>query len=138
MQVHNTMHLGHDYPRMHVLMVIYIQLLSCLVVTVGVHSNHICAQITDGMPILLDQYRMCGKRVISDCVVSPSHSCSGQLQLVEHSPLIKWFLKDWMARSAALTQRLLGSTNWHLTSSFLRYSLIGFVAWLSVTLKLCL
>ena len=68
-------------------------------------------------------------------VVSVSHSCMGQSWSVDARPLTKWFLYVWMALSAACTLWLLGSTNCHLQSSFLRFALSTVVAWLLVTLN---
>ena len=64
-----------------------------------------------------------------------SHNCVRHWLSVDHKPLMKWFLNVWMARSAALTRWLVGSTNCYLQFFERRYFLRGVTAWFSVTLK---
>ena len=56
--------------------------------------------------------------------------------MVEERPLMKWFLKVWMACSAALMQWFDGLTHCHLNPCVLRNTLIGAVAWFSNKLNL--
>ena len=63
------------------------------------------------------------------------HNLMNQLALVEARPLMKWFLKVWMARSDAFTRWLFGSTSCHSHCSDLRDTLRGVFAWLSVILR---
>ena len=69
--------------------------------------------------------------VMTACSVIVFHIWKGHSTSVEHRPLIKWVLNVWIARSAALV----GSTNCQSQFSVLRKAFMGFVAWLSVTLK---
>ena len=82
---------------------------------------------------ILDLQRMF--RVVAAWFSKWSHKCVGHWLSVEHKPLMKWFLNVCMARSAAFTRWLAGSTNCHLQFCARRYFLRRVNAWLSVTLN---
>jgi hypothetical protein len=74
-------------------------------------------------------------QVMVACCAKWDHSWKGKFLSVMHKPLMKWFLKVCMARSAALTRWLYGSTSWMLQFFVVRNCLMGALAWLSVTLS---
>ena len=82
---------------------------------------------------MCDMHRML--RVMIAWWVICYQSWTSQSLSVVQRPLVKWFLDVWMDRLAAFILWFIGSTNCYLYPSFLRYSLMGVVAWLSLTLK---
>lgn len=56
------------------------------------------------------------------CGMNLLHMAAGQSLSIVQNPAMRWFLKVWMARSAALTLWLCGSTSWILMSSVSRYA----------------
>ncbi len=77
-------------------------------------------------------------RVFLTWGVRRSHNCKGNLLSVVARALIKWALKVWMARLAALTLWLMGLMRRLLQCCRVRYSLITWLSWLSISLSLIL
>ena len=69
------------------------------------------------------------------CFMSLHHRTDGKSSSHMQSPAMVWFLKVWMARSAALERWLCGSTSCILMPSSSRYYLTDFVATLSMMLN---
>ena len=69
------------------------------------------------------------------CFMSLHHRTDGKYSPHVQSPEMVWFLKVWMARSAALERWLCGSTSCVLMPSSSRYDLTVFVATLSMMLN---
>ena len=62
-------------------------------------------------------------RVMSHWGRRRSHSLSGKFGSQEQRPAMKWFLKVWMARSAALRRWLWGGTRWKSILYFVKAAL---------------
>ena len=93
--------------------------LSFRVAPSGVCSNHPFFHKKSGTPTCLDifcSFDIHKFKVISACFVRLFHNCSGHSLSAQQKPLMRWFLNDWITRSAAFTQLLWGSTNCHLHS----------------------
>ena len=69
------------------------------------------------------------------CLITFQHRTDGKSSPHVQSPVIVWFLKVWMARSAALERWLCGSNSCILMPSSSRYVLTAFVATLSMMLN---
>ena len=69
------------------------------------------------------------------CLMSLHHRTDGKSLAYVQSPAMVWFLKVWMARSAALERWLCGSTSCIFMPSSSRYVLTVFVATLSMMLN---
>ena len=69
------------------------------------------------------------------CLMSLHHRTDEKSLLHVQSPEMVWFLKFWMARSAALERWLCGSMSCILMPSSSRYDFTAFVATLSMMLK---
>ena len=69
------------------------------------------------------------------CGINLFQIAAGQFSSIVPNPEIQWFLKVWMALSAAFTIWLWGSTNCILMSSDSRYVWIYLLATLSMMLK---
>ena len=70
-----------------------------------------------------------------DCLINFHHKMDGKSSSYMQRPEMVWFLKVWIARSAAVARWSYGVTNCTLIFSLLRYALRAFVATLSMTLK---
>ena len=69
------------------------------------------------------------------CFLSLHHRTDEKSSSHVQIPAMLWFLKVWMARSAALERGLCGSTNCILMPSSSRYDLSAFVATLLMVLN---